>query len=130
LKVDFGVHVKGTIVDSAFTMNFEPTWDRLLEAVKDATNTGVRVRHSSICGPQLFEANMKAAGLDVRMCDIGEAIQEVMESYEVEVGGKTHQGSYLFLSRFFADISQINCEPKWTLDRSLQHPRRQDCPNR
>jgi len=43
LKVDFGVHVKGTIVDSAFTMNFEPTWDRLLEAVKDATNTGVRV---------------------------------------------------------------------------------------
>jgi methionyl aminopeptidase len=44
LKVDFGVHVKGTIVDSAFTMNFEPTWDRLLEAVKDATNTGVRVR--------------------------------------------------------------------------------------
>lgn len=43
MKVDFGVHVKGTIVDSAFTMNFEPTWDRLLEAVKDATNTGVRV---------------------------------------------------------------------------------------
>lgn len=26
------------------------------------------------------------------MCDIGDAIQEVMESYEVEVGGKTHQG--------------------------------------
>ena len=25
------------------------------------------------------------------MCDIGEAIQEVMESYEVEIGGKTHQ---------------------------------------
>jgi methionyl aminopeptidase len=28
------------------------------------------------------------------MCDIGEAIQEVMESYEVEVGGKTHQGMF------------------------------------
>ena len=25
------------------------------------------------------------------MCDIGAAIQEVMESYEVEIGGKTHQ---------------------------------------
>jgi methionyl aminopeptidase len=74
LKVDFGVHVNGRIVDSAFTMNFEPTWDRLLEAVKDATNTGIR-----------------EAGIDVRMCDIGDAIQEVMESYEVEVGGKTHQ---------------------------------------
>ena len=43
LKVDFGVHVNGRIVDSAFTLNFEPTWDRLLEAVKDATNTGIRV---------------------------------------------------------------------------------------
>jgi methionyl aminopeptidase len=30
------------------------------------------------------------------MCDIGEAIQEVMESYEVEVGGKTHQGKSPF----------------------------------
>jgi len=89
LKVDFGVHVKGTIVDSAFTMNFEPTWDRLLEAVKDATNTGVRVCPLLTSGNT---ADEQAAGLDVRMCDIGEAIQEVMESYEVEVGGKTHQG--------------------------------------
>lgn len=47
MKVDFGVHVNGRIVDSAFTMNFEPTWDRLLEAVKDATNAGIRV--SSHC---------------------------------------------------------------------------------
>lgn len=44
LKVDFGVHVSGRIVDSAFTMNFEPTYNSLLDAVKDATNTGVRVR--------------------------------------------------------------------------------------
>jgi methionine aminopeptidase len=43
LKVDFGVHVNGRIVDSAFTMTWEPTYDRLLEAVKDATNAGVRV---------------------------------------------------------------------------------------
>ena len=70
-------------------MNFEPTWDRLLEAVKDATNTGVRVCPLLTSGNT---ADEQAAGLDVRMCDIGEAIQEVMESYEVEVGGKTHQG--------------------------------------
>lgn len=43
MKVDFGVHVKGRIVDSAFTLNFEPTYDELLKAVQDATNTGVRV---------------------------------------------------------------------------------------
>lgn len=46
LKVDFGVHVHGRIVDSAFTMNWEPTYDNLLLAVKDATNTGIQVRRS------------------------------------------------------------------------------------
>lgn len=44
MKVDIGVHVKGRICDSAFTLNFEPTYDTLLEAVKAATDTGVRVR--------------------------------------------------------------------------------------
>lgn len=43
LKVDIGVHVKGRIVDSAFTMTFGPTYDKLLEAVRAATDTGVRV---------------------------------------------------------------------------------------
>ncbi|KAJ8097412.1 peptidase M24, structural domain-containing protein [Lipomyces tetrasporus] len=74
MKVDFGVHVNGRIVDSAFTMAFDPQYDNLLAAVKDATNTGV-----------------KEAGIDVRLCDIGAAIQEVMESYEVEIGGKAMQ---------------------------------------
>ena len=32
------------------------------------------------------------AGIDVRLCDVGEAIQETMESYEVELDGKTYQG--------------------------------------
>jgi len=57
-------------------MTFDPVYDNLLAAVKDATNTGVR-----------------EAGIDVRLGDIGTAIQEVMESYEVEIGGKTHQGN-------------------------------------
>ncbi|WVQ96025.1 methionine aminopeptidase, type II [Kwoniella sp. CBS 9459] len=74
MKVDFGVHVQGRIVDSAFTIECEDNkWSKLLEAVKDATNTGVR-----------------EAGIDVRLCDVGEAIQEVMESYEVEVDGKVY----------------------------------------
>ncbi|KAK9469865.1 peptidase M24A, methionine aminopeptidase [Lipomyces arxii] len=74
MKVDFGVHVNGHIIDSAFTVAFDPQYSRLLEAVKDATNTGI-----------------KEAGIDVRLCDVGAAIQETMESYEVEIGGKTHQ---------------------------------------
>ncbi|KAG0292878.1 Methionine aminopeptidase 2, partial [Dissophora globulifera] len=72
-KIDFGVHVNGRIVDSAFTLTFDPVYDNLLAAVKDATNTGVR-----------------EAGIDVRLGEIGGAIQEVMESYEVEIGGKTY----------------------------------------
>jgi methionyl aminopeptidase len=73
LKVDYGVHVNGRIVDSAFTLAFDPKYDNLLAAVKDATNTGIR-----------------EAGIDVRVCDIGAAIQETMESYEVEIDGKTY----------------------------------------
>ncbi|KAG0297751.1 Methionine aminopeptidase 2 [Dissophora globulifera] len=73
-KIDFGVHVNGRIIDSAFTLTFDPVYDNLLAAVKDATNTGIR-----------------EAGIDVRLCDIGAAIQETMESYEVELEGKTYQ---------------------------------------
>ena len=47
MKVDFGSHINGRIVDSAFTMTFDPVYDPLLGAVRDATNTGVRV-----CGIQ------------------------------------------------------------------------------
>jgi methionyl aminopeptidase len=43
MTVDFGVHINGWIIDSAFTMAFDPTYDNLLAAVKDATNTGVKV---------------------------------------------------------------------------------------
>lgn len=72
MKVDFGVHINGRIVDSAFTMSWDPMYDNLLEAVKEGTNTGI-----------------KEAGIDVRMGDIGAAIQETMESYEVEINGET-----------------------------------------
>lgn len=73
-KIDFGTHINGRIIDCAFTLTFNPRYDKLLEAVRDATNTGIR-----------------EAGIDVRLCDIGAAIQEVMESYEVELDGKTYQ---------------------------------------
>ena len=37
----------------------------------------------------------------MRLCDVGVAIQEVMESYEVEIGGKTFQGSYCYFFNVF-----------------------------
>jgi len=43
LKIDFGVQVNGTILDSAFTLTWEHTYDKLVEAVQAATETDVRV---------------------------------------------------------------------------------------
>ena len=34
----------GRIIDSAFTVSFNPKYDNLLAAVKDATNTGIKVQ--------------------------------------------------------------------------------------
>ncbi|KAG5846048.1 hypothetical protein ANANG_G00145590 [Anguilla anguilla] len=99
-KIDFGTHINGRIIDCAFTVTFNPKYDKLLEAVKDATNTGI-----------------KCAGIDVRLCDIGEAIQEVMESYEVEIDGKTYQ------------VKPIR-NLKRPLHRAVQDTRWQDRPDR
>lgn len=55
MKIDYGSHIKGLMTDCAFTVAFDPQYDNLLMAVKDATETGI-----------------KAAGIDVRLTDIGE----------------------------------------------------------
>lgn len=47
--------------------------------------------------PFVFALDFQCAGIDVRLCDVGEAIQEVMESYEVEIDGKTYQGKFFSL---------------------------------
>lgn len=68
-----GTQINGRIIDCAFTVSFDPTFDPLLEAVKAATNAGIA-----------------AAGVDARLGEIGGLIQEVMESYEVEIKGKVY----------------------------------------
>jgi len=73
LKVDIGLQVNGWIIDSAFTMAFDPVYDPLLQTVREATNAGV-----------------KAAGIDVRLCEVGDAIEEVMTSGELTLGKHTH----------------------------------------
>eukprot|EP00359_Climacostomum_virens_P009996 CAMPEP_0204908706 /NCGR_PEP_ID=MMETSP1397-20131031/7603_1 /ASSEMBLY_ACC=CAM_ASM_000891 /TAXON_ID=49980 /ORGANISM="Climacostomum Climacostomum virens, Strain Stock W-24" /LENGTH=368 /DNA_ID=CAMNT_0052078327 /DNA_START=1435 /DNA_END=2538 /DNA_ORIENTATION=+ len=73
LKVDFGTHINGRIMDCAFTVAFNEKYDNLVRAPKEATNEGLKV-----------------AGIDVRLTDVGAAIQEVMESYEVELNGKVY----------------------------------------
>lgn len=74
VKIDFGTHINGRIIDCAFTLHFNPRYDPLVKGVQEAT-----------------EAGIKASGVDVRLCDVGAAIQEVMESHEVELDGQVYQ---------------------------------------
>jgi methionyl aminopeptidase len=71
-KLDFGVHVNGRIVDSAFTIAFDPIFDPLIQATQEGTNAGI-----------------KAAGIDARFGEIGAVIQEAIESFEfIDKNGK------------------------------------------
>ncbi|XP_041976582.1 methionine aminopeptidase 2 [Aricia agestis] len=74
VKIDFGTHINGRIIDCAFTLHFNPRYDPLVKGVQEAT-----------------EAGIKASGVDVRLCDVGAAVQEVMESHEVELDGNVYQ---------------------------------------
>ncbi|XP_045493388.1 methionine aminopeptidase 2 isoform X1 [Colias croceus] len=74
VKIDFGTHINGRIIDCAFTLHFNPRYDPLVKGVQEAT-----------------EAGIKASGIDVRLCDVGAAVQEVMESHEVELDGTVYQ---------------------------------------
>lgn len=71
-KIDYGIQINGVIIDSAFTISFDPIYDKLLEASKTST-----------------EIAIKMAGPDTILGEIGAAVQENMESYEIELNGKT-----------------------------------------
>jgi methionine aminopeptidase len=52
------------------------------------------VQHAHIEHPNnLINTTFQEAGIDARLGDVGSAIQEVMESYEVEINGKVFQGN-------------------------------------
>lgn len=72
-KIDYGVHIEGMIVDSAFTVSFDEKYDLLLEASKTSTDIGI-----------------KLSGPDAYIADISKEIQENLESYEIELDGKTY----------------------------------------
>lgn len=66
MKVDFGTQVDGLIIDCAWTMSFDPQFDPLLEAAREATNTGtktagidsplneVRAKYGPLLATQIF----------------------------------------------------------------------------
>ncbi len=66
IKVDFGVEVGGWIIDSAFTVYFDDRHEPLANAVREATELGI-----------------KNAAIDADIDDWARSIQEVMESHDV-----------------------------------------------
>lgn len=71
-KIDFGVHINGRIIDSAFTYSFNDKYKVLIDATKDATMSAI-----------------KMIGPDILCNDVSKHIQEIIESYELEKNGKT-----------------------------------------
>lgn len=70
LKIDFGVHKNGCIIDSAFTWSRNPIYDMLLESSRDAVYKVI-----------------KMIGVDTSISDIGTLVEEIVESYEIEKKG-------------------------------------------
>jgi methionyl aminopeptidase len=73
LKIDYGVHCNGMIIDSAFTISFNEKYENFIKISRDATNYGV-----SLCGP------------DVNLGEIGRDIEEYILSKEIEIDGKIY----------------------------------------
>ncbi|CDI82377.1 methionine aminopeptidase, type II, putative [Eimeria acervulina] len=71
-KLDFGVQVRGRIIDCAFSIAFDPKFDPLIQATKEATNAGLR-----------------AAGVDARLSELGCIIEETINSFEMQLDGQT-----------------------------------------
>lgn len=74
VKVDYGVHYDGCIIDSAFTFSLNNKYDELMEIGKGATNLAI-----------------KNSGVDAILGEIGAETQEFIESHEVEIDGKISQ---------------------------------------
>jgi len=74
IKIDYGVHFNGIIIDSAFTYSFNPNYQEFINISKNLTNYAV-----SLCGA------------DVILGEIGRDIEEYINSKEIEINGKIEQ---------------------------------------
>ncbi len=73
VKIDFGVHCKGSIIDSAFNISFDEDLRSFAELSKKTTNYMV-----SLCKPDIF------------MSELGKEIEEFVKSKEITIKGKTY----------------------------------------
>lgn len=74
IKIDYGVHVNGTIIDSAFTLHFDPKYDEFINISRNLTKYAV-----SLCRP------------DAILGEIGRDIEEYIKSKEIVIDNKTYK---------------------------------------
>lgn len=74
IKIDYGVHIKGTIIDSAFTINFDNKYDEFVKISRNLTNYAV-----SLCRP------------DVILGELGGDIEEYIKSKEIIIDNEIYQ---------------------------------------
>jgi len=72
IKIDFGVHYAGSIIDSAFTLYFDDKYEQFINISKDLTNFMV-----------------SRSGPDVILGELGGEVDEYVASMEIELDNKT-----------------------------------------
>jgi methionyl aminopeptidase len=70
IKIDYGVHYNGMIIDSAFTLCFDEKYNEFIDLSKEATNFAI-----------------KQCGVDAILGEIGESIEEFIKSHELTIDG-------------------------------------------
>jgi methionyl aminopeptidase len=74
IKIDYGVHIEGSIIDAAFTYSFDEKYKNLLDASRTSTDLAI-----------------KLARPDMLLTEIGKEIEENMCSYEIEIDNKIYK---------------------------------------
>ena len=73
LKIDYGIHYQGCIVDGAYSFSLNPKFQELISVAEEATKLAIG-----------------CSGADAILGEIGETVQEYIESQEVDIGGKIY----------------------------------------
>jgi len=96
LKVDYWCSCQRQDFGFGIYADMDPTYEKLIEAVKAATDTGVRVMLRALSQSFFLpHSGFRKPGSMYDWGSWGAAIQETMESYEVEVNGKVLPGELL-----------------------------------
>lgn len=73
IKIDYGVHYNGMIIDSAFTLYFDEKYNEFINLSKEATDYAI-----------------KQCGVDAILGEIGSSIEEFIKSHELTIDEKTY----------------------------------------